>query len=141
MSKVIWPETVAILNAADIHKGDLDGPNATHCLYGWRKEEFCSYDEKLREVRYATADRDGPIINKTSKAIKRAIKELVPTKLINSFREVEKREIKKGDIVSFNDNPKIPKKLVARVWNRAMAYLGYVSNNPEVKHTKGKVIL
>jgi hypothetical protein len=42
----MWPETVPILNARDIIKGDFDGPNNTHCLRGWVNVGF-SRDQDL----------------------------------------------------------------------------------------------
>lgn len=39
-------------------------------------------------------------------------------------------------LVAYNDNRANPKSLVARIWNRAMAKLGYTVGNPEAKRLK-----
>jgi hypothetical protein len=44
------------------------------------------------------------------------------------------------DITSFNDHPKVTKTLIAKVWNRAMALLGYTEGNPEAKFARGRQI-
>ena len=36
----IWPKEVPILEASDICKYILDGPNDTHCLIGWCNAVF-----------------------------------------------------------------------------------------------------
>lgn len=36
-------------------------------------------------------------------------------------------------VLSFNDDPANSKQTLAAVWNRTMAKLGYVTNNPEAK--------
>lgn len=35
-----WPETVPILSARDICKGNWDGPGNTHCLSRWNELAF-----------------------------------------------------------------------------------------------------
>ena len=109
-----WPDEVPVLVAGDIHKGWFNGPGDTHCLAGWWRE-IC--DEPSDS--YSPSDVDEAIVE--------------------AARELGAREAdyKWGQSVSYiNDGN--PKPLVARIWNRAMAKLGYVVNNPEAKYLKKK---
>ncbi|MDE2103890.1 MAG: hypothetical protein KGL39_42030 [Patescibacteria group bacterium] len=45
--------------------------------------------------------------------------------------EIERATGRGMCLAEFNDNPRFPKKLIAQVWNRAMARLGYTEGNPE----------
>ncbi len=89
-----WPEFVWVLEAEDICKGQLNGPNGTHCLLGWCEETFG--DE------FPEADR---------KAV------CVLYQLIS-------------DSISIFCSTNPPWKS-AKVWNQAMANLGYTEGNPE----------
>lgn len=54
----------------------------------------------------------------------------------SSVRQMIRKTIRRKSIVSFNDDPRNSKSTLARVWNRAMAKLGYVVGNPEAKRKR-----
>lgn len=96
----MFPEIVPILSAEEIHQGNYDGPNGTHCLLGWCREVFPD-------------SWDG--LFKTSHPAFRALK-----------AEVAKAEGVAYDqayLSCFNDSSTKPN--VAKVWNKAMKTLGY----------------
>lgn len=99
------PTEVPILSARDFCRGSY-GIDGVHCLGGWRMTIF-------------RAEAGEQVVVSASNAIHRAIKETGRTYY--------------GRIPLFNDNPKHPKTLLARVWNRAMYLLGYTEGNPESK--------
>lgn len=97
-----WPEEVPVLTARDIHKGGFDGPRGSHCLVGWLDEVFpCWGEQQMRPYR--------------------AIRKQLP-KLRGGSHMLPS---------VWNDSPNVTKTEIARVWNTAMAQLGYTEGNPE----------
>jgi hypothetical protein len=111
-----WPDTVPILSARDICKGGFNAghwPNYTYCLTGWAREAQLT----VNPLAYKPSPR-------VWKALKQSVSEvgLPPTvDVVRNYTDL------------FNVNDRIPKPLAARVWNRAMAILGYTVGNPERK--------
>lgn len=59
MPPTSWPATVPVLEAEDICKGHLNGPNGTHCLGGWIYEAFpCNEDKQVRVMKLLQAECD-----------------------------------------------------------------------------------
>lgn len=100
-----WPKTVPILEADDICREQLNGPGGTHCLMGWINVQFNGLREQSAGEVCVQFEVD------------RAV-----------------GESGKVGFVAFNDWRGNSLDAVARVWNRAMAKLGYVVGNPEAKN-------
>lgn len=106
--KTDWPETVPVLEAGDICRGaSRDGERC--CLLQWRVDVFGSVCSTKCQVP-----------QQASLLIIRAAIELGASGIPHL-----------GGIVEINDSPSNDSALLARIWNRAMARLGYVVNNPE----------
>lgn len=41
-----FPSEVPKLKAEQMHRGDMDGPNGTHCLAGWRAKSFGWFNDR-----------------------------------------------------------------------------------------------
>ena len=100
-----WPETVPILEASDICKGSYT-QGEQHCLSGWVSLAF-NGDPQFKAYRTVITAADEMGLN--------------PDKYCN--------------IPSINDHEAISEEMLARVWNRARAKLGYVIDNPECTPT------
>lgn len=120
--KLKWPEEAFLVTAEDMQKvGNGLSKDGPCCLYGY-VNVFISGDPRPYSSKDSTGER--AIRMKLKKAIEKAITQLQGTAPLSSGWST---------IVTFNDSPDVPLALVARVWNRAMAILGYVVGNPEAK--------
>lgn len=106
MAKTKWPDEVPVLEPDDICKGSFGTADGRRCIVGWAREVF----------GLLTGECD----------------EMLNTVRV-AYRDIEGVDFR-GGMFEFNDDT--PSDLVARVWNRATARLGYVVNNPEAKHLK-----
>lgn len=106
MSKTIWPTEVPVLSAEDICRDEYDS-GSKHCLCGWRWEVF------------------GVSGNVPSLKVFHTVKAEI--KAETGFARGEE---------GFNDDQSVSLRTIARVWNRAMARLGYVVGNPEAKNVR-----
>jgi hypothetical protein len=107
--KAKWPKEVPILEGRDFCIGTLSA-GERHCLLGWAREVF-----------------DDPRIRlKANDAVFEAMHKVRPD--FKSFRYGQ-------EIAEFNDVPGQSKRILATVWNRAMAKLGYVMRNSECTRT------
>lgn len=57
-----WPKEVPVLTARDIHKGSLDGPNGTHCLYGWLYKSFGAFSIPTKAFEQLRDDCGTPLL-------------------------------------------------------------------------------
>ena len=106
-----WPETALVLTGADFCRGKFtDGE--CHCLVGW-----CG-------VVFGGSGRGCHLYTQTYKAL---LKEC----------EIE-CGFCLGFVSCFNDDPTNSLATLARVWNRFIARLSYVVNNPEAKRLTTK---
>lgn len=108
-----WPKTVPILGAGNIHKGALSDGKGRYCMVGWLDEVFGVHGFYDCDDLLQITDR----------------KKRAEGAVMESLSEVSRSV----NIVTFNDNPRVKKSKIAKVWNRAMALLGYVVGNPEAK--------
>lgn len=106
-TKAVWPEEVPILEAKDFCRGAFDGPNGTHCLLG-----HCMQITEWRRYELNAEFRN---------AIMSAARDLKAARVTCIF--------------DINDAKENSTALLARIWNLAMAKLGYVVNNPEARRT------
>ena len=106
---VKYPKTVPILQASDICKRRHTN-RETHCLLGWMDTVFLTKHDRYVPGRFDIRD-------KVRTALQRAI--------------IKVASPATSSIATFNDDPKTPYKTIAKVWNRAMALLGYTEGNPE----------
>lgn len=106
------PETVPIIEADDVYKGNLYGPNYTSCLLGWKNRTFGTLN---------TCSAKADLLLR--KEILRTCKKNRRFKGWDDWAQVS--------IPTFNDSSKTKKSTLARVWNRVMAKMGYVVGNPE----------
>jgi len=107
---------VVLLEAKDVYKGGFNSStNKTHCLLGWCNKEFPDSKwnrrakSKIRQVINNECNFDG----------------------MDEIMYEMKISMNPIDIIKFNDNYSTPRRLIARVWNRAMYLLGYTEGNPE----------
>ena len=110
-----WPKSVPILEASDINRGGYNGPDGTHCLFGWVVSVF-----DIDPMDLATFDDRRP-------------EGLLGRALYDACLKLSPKHMPKGYYVfSYkNDNRRNTKADIARAWNRAMAELGYTEGNPE----------
>lgn len=111
MSEMKWPEDVPILEADDFIRGQLFAGQRA-CSVGWAIKTFSPMDYDI--------DRN------------------VYSKLTETAKEMDAEFSSGYGVYSFNDDPRNSKQLLARIWNRAMAKLGYVVGNPEAKCLRDK---
>ncbi len=108
-----WPETVPVLEPDNFCRG-AETRGARHCLVGWVEAAF-------NEMAY-DSNREIKVIDEIC-----AVAEEFGAAGADEAAEYRSPP-------SVNDNPKNSRKLLARIWNRAMANLGYVVNNPEARY-------
>lgn len=103
MRNKIWPETVPVLTARNIHRGDYRGSGGRLCLVGWCRESF----------KFGVAARQ--------------IKDAISAEIIARGGKIRKRSrlYDAKDFAEFNDSTDVPRQVIADVWNGAMARLGY----------------
>lgn len=110
---ISWPKEVPILEAEDICRGNFHrGEKA--CLSGWVLTVI-----NIQYPRFNDIIKRDCLQNKIRKSI---MEEIIRIKSIDG-----------PSIVLFNDNMLYSKKLIAQIWNKAMARLGYTEGNPERK--------
>lgn len=119
-----WPRSVPILEADDICRENMtDGEK--HCLMGWVRESFWKENAEVagRSEYYS---------------IQRNVEKI----LFSEIRKDQGRPCEcssepglfdgkvNDELIAFNDSRRTKKERIARIWNLAMAKLGYVKNNP-----------
>lgn len=123
------PLTVPILGPEDMHKGAFKGPKNTFCLLGHVEEAFCGglHTDPMLDYKISNANRKARDLAQDT--ILSTIKEF-KDKLCGCPPK-ENEYVPPISIPSFNDDPNTPLGLLAAIWNKAMAKLGYVRGNPE----------
>lgn len=102
------PAEVDVLEENDFCKESISNPQGQKCLIGW----FDTYFDKLNLMNRVDTE------------------ELLRTEC----NRITKRKRGCLGIAEFNDSKTRKTKTLARVWNRFIARLGYVVNNPEAKN-------
>jgi hypothetical protein len=111
------PKTMPVLTAADICREEFTH-GEKHCLVGWARVAVTG------EASWAP-----PASQSAIQKIRKALQE--------AGQELEAVGAEWG-VIQMNDQTKNRKALLARVWNRAIAKLGYVVDNPEAKNLQRK---
>lgn len=126
------PETVPVLERRDFTKGILHNNKGQSCLLGQCEEAFPGNpfdDPYVDDIRVSTCGR------KVISLIKEEIEKLKEhNKSVPGTTEFvySSSHWKNGVSISgFNDSPLVPKTILARLWNRVMAKMGYTEGNPE----------
>ena len=110
MRKKQWPEKMPVLEGRNCCRGMLNGDNDTHCLYGWFLETTRFYWHWGEKNAYVA---------------------LFTNAIIASAEDVKATSIGLCAVSSINDDNRNSLAMLARIWNRAIAKLGYVVGNPE----------
>lgn len=117
MARTKWPDEVPVLEASDICQGPFQ-LGECRCTVAWAVDAFGISGDLLRFDGHAKVIR----------------------KLCDSAAELHAAEAgaarRHQAAYIYSDCLENSTALVARVWNRAMAKLGYVRGNPEAKHLK-----
>lgn len=114
MSKYKWPDEVPILSARNLCRHVLANGKGQRCLLG-----------HCETAKLSTAESwiGFMVFPKVRLALLRAARQLG-------------LEGAQHQVAAFNDDKRNTKTQLARVWNLAMANLGYVVGNPEAKAVK-----
>lgn len=144
------PESVPILEGSDFCKGNfmLENGQITGCMLGWFRTAFCHEEiamdfaerenpnDEYGEPEYGIATF-GTYKNWRPRALQTIIKECKNVDKHAKFKSFYTQN-KNGrnfqnpdEVMSFNDDGDRRYDTLARIWNRAMAKLGYVEGNPE----------
>ncbi len=117
--KTAWPKSVPILDEDDILRGELYNLNGEErCLLGWMTKTFSTFGEDCRmQVRSSIADE-----------IEKMTAKPMPSEL---RADINHRGYENSYIVKFNDDRKISNRVIATIWNKVMARLGYTEGNPD----------
>lgn len=122
-----WPKEVPILEARNIKFDTPIGVKEDcRCLVAWI-DSVVPYEGIIRMDLCEVAFKRRTAMCKA---------------LVASIRTIPKFKNYRGHdtwcLVNFNDKLCRDKKIIARVWNRAMALLGYVEGNPQARAMKRK---
>jgi hypothetical protein len=143
-----FPTTVPILEAADFCKGDFN-KGETCCMIGWFREIF---EGESKAEENAARENTGMCtsgIRLYGISLKKKYKHF-GTQAMQALMIEAKRVDKDAqfrifpsldrnthytseNLIEFNDYVGRKNESLARVWNRAMARLGYVEGNPEAR--------
>lgn len=148
------PQKVPVLVSSDFCKESLK-KGSVLCLVGWFRKIFCHEDEACYDARKENPDnktinpvmlswvpvpQSGFSLKKEykswrAKALQALIKECKKIDRHSQYPAFAKNEkyVDHLSILAFNDSLGRKKETLAKVWNRTMAQLGYVSGNPEAK--------
>ena len=110
-----WPNEVPVLGHENFCRGAFES-GRNRCMTGWAHEVFAG-DPIPTMPSCIEVDK------KIEPVIVHSLRELKASRLDEDYEYV--------GIPAYNDNPRNPKALLARAWNRAMARLGYTVDNPE----------
>ena len=121
MSQIRYPKTVSILSKDDICRGAFVGPRGKRCLLGQTLVDFrCPQArDRVKQKIY----KEIMIINKYCKQD-------------NLYTDTHIAHC----IAAFNDSGLVSLSVLARIWNRVMARLGYVTNNPEANKLREPIV-
>lgn len=124
-TKAGWPKEVPVLGDNDIRKYGMGsgGWDQSHCLLGWVNVTFynsaCPY----------AAPRVSFLEQKKRLVILGFVKKCLSDEILG--HDCGTCTGKDNRIARFNDARSTPLGEVAKVWNKAMARLGYTVGNPE----------
>lgn len=110
--KYSWPEEVDVVGPEDICRRTLASNDGRHCLYGLVRKNF--------------PNRDACTEMKIIAEIGKAAFELGAAKVSKEYPALSE----------INDALRNSRRLIARIWNRSMAKIGYVVGNPEARYVK-----
>ena len=119
------PETVPVLERRNFAKGRYHDEEGRHCLLGHCENVFPG------NICY-----HGVLINKCGVQVGKLINnEILALEKHNDYVPgASNFNCGSSELVSipiFNDSPLVPKTILARLWNRVMAKMGYTEGNPE----------
>lgn len=110
--KTAWPKTVPVLSESQMDIGPYNSAPGCGCLAFWNDDTFPfgRYSAEANQIRLALVEAHDQLDTVVANDPRRAGIDFV---------------------TCWSDEELISKSLLARVWNRAVAILGYVVNNPE----------